>query len=201
MNLRHLAAELGDEQPFYGLQYRGADGQLPPHRRMRDMAEEFLRDIRSVQPRGPYYLGGYSAGGLAAYEMAQLLQQSGESVGLVILFDTMNPRLPPGTSPNALGVTSRTFAEKGSATCRTASSRACARSGPAACGACAPSSPSEIPSRTGTKPFGRPERRRSVTTTPHLTRVTCSCSARIPTSRHRAASGCARTNRTAGEIW
>jgi amino acid adenylation domain-containing protein len=102
MNLRHVAAELGDEQPFYGLQYRGVDGQLPPHRRIRDMAEEFLRDIRSVQPRGPYYLGGYSAGGLAAYEMAQLLQQSGESVGLVILFDTMNPRLP------AWGISERT---------------------------------------------------------------------------------------------
>jgi amino acid adenylation domain-containing protein len=94
MNLRHLAAELGDEQPFYGLQYRGVDGQLPPHRRIPDMAEEFLRDIRAVQPRGPYYLGGYSAGGLAAYEMAQMLQQAGEPVALVILFDTMNPRLP-----------------------------------------------------------------------------------------------------------
>jgi amino acid adenylation domain-containing protein len=95
MNLRHVAEELGDDQPFYGLQYRGVDGQLPPHRRIRDMAEEFLRDVRAVQPRGPYYLGGYSAGGLAAYEMAQLLQLAGESVGLVIFFDTMNPRLPP----------------------------------------------------------------------------------------------------------
>jgi amino acid adenylation domain-containing protein len=104
MNLRHVAAELGDDQPFYGLQYRGVDGQLPPHRRIRDMAEEFLRDVRSVQPRGPYYLSGYSAGGLAAYEMAQLLQKAGESVGLVIFFDTMNPRLPRwGIAERALG--------------------------------------------------------------------------------------------------
>lgn len=95
MNLRHLAAELGPDQPFYGLQYRGVDGQFSPHRRIPDMAEEFLRDIRAIQPHGPYYLGGYSAGGLAAYEMAQRLQREGEVVGLVILFDTMNPCLPP----------------------------------------------------------------------------------------------------------
>jgi amino acid adenylation domain-containing protein len=94
MNLRHVASALGDEQPFYGLQFRGVDGQQAPHRRMRDMAEEFLNDIRRVQPQGPYYLGGYSAGGLAAYEMAQLLLLRGERVGLVVFFDTQNPVLP-----------------------------------------------------------------------------------------------------------
>jgi amino acid adenylation domain-containing protein len=94
MNLRHLAAELGDDQPFYGLQFRGVDGQHVPHRRIEDMAEEFLADVRRVQSSGPYYLGGYSAGGLAAYEMARLLQARGERVGLVVLFDTLNPTLP-----------------------------------------------------------------------------------------------------------
>ena len=58
-----IAAALGDQQPFYGLQHRGVDGRLRPHRSIRCMAEEFVHDIRAVQPRGPYVLAGYSAGG------------------------------------------------------------------------------------------------------------------------------------------
>jgi thioesterase domain-containing protein/acyl carrier protein len=94
MNLRHVARALGDDQPFYGLQFRGVDGELTPHRRIRDMAEEFLADIRGIQPHGPYYLGGYSGGGLCAYEMAQLLRERDEQVGLVVFIDTVNPVLP-----------------------------------------------------------------------------------------------------------
>jgi amino acid adenylation domain-containing protein len=95
MNLRHLASALGKDQPFYGLQFRGVDGKLVPHRRVRDMAQEFLADVKRVQPEGPYYLGGYSAGGLAAYEMARLLHETGERVGLVVFFDTLNPVMQP----------------------------------------------------------------------------------------------------------
>ncbi|HLV68496.1 MAG TPA: amino acid adenylation domain-containing protein [Polyangiaceae bacterium] len=94
MNARHLAKALGKDQPFYGLQHRGVDGQLPPHRRIEDMAAEFLEHVREIQPRGPYYLTGYSAGGLAAYELAQRLVALGESVPLLVLFDTVNPTLP-----------------------------------------------------------------------------------------------------------
>jgi amino acid adenylation domain-containing protein len=95
MNLRHLAAALGNDQPFYGLQFRGVDGKHVPHRRVLDMAQEFLADVKRVQPEGPYYLGGYSAGGLAAYEMARLLHDEGERVGLVVFFDTLNPVMQP----------------------------------------------------------------------------------------------------------
>lgn len=94
MNLRPLALALGDDQPFYGLQMRGVDGQYPPHRDLCEMAAEFLRDIRAVQPHGPYFLAGYSTGGLAAYELAQQLRAAGESVGLVVLFDTQSPAAP-----------------------------------------------------------------------------------------------------------
>ncbi|HEV8247947.1 MAG TPA: thioesterase domain-containing protein, partial [Polyangiaceae bacterium] len=97
MNLRHLAQALGDDQPFYGLQFRGVDGQLSPHRRVQDMADEFLADMRRVQAQGPYYIGGYSAGGLCAYEMAQILRERGEQVGLVVFFDTLSPLLPEWT--------------------------------------------------------------------------------------------------------
>ncbi len=97
MNLRHLATALGEDQPFYGLQFRGVDGQLEPHRSVQAMAEEFLADVRRIQPQGPYFLGGYSAGGLCAYEMAQLLRERGENVGQVVFFDTLSPRLPEWT--------------------------------------------------------------------------------------------------------
>ncbi len=94
MNLRHVAAELGEDQPFFGLQMRGVDGQYPPHRDMREMAADFIGDIRSIQPHGPYFLAGYSAGGLAAYEVAQQLVAAREQVALVVLFDTLSPTAP-----------------------------------------------------------------------------------------------------------
>jgi thioesterase domain-containing protein len=58
------------------------------------MAEEFVHHVRSFQSRGPYYLAGYSAGGLAAYEMACILEAMGERVAVLILFDTFNPSAP-----------------------------------------------------------------------------------------------------------
>jgi thioesterase domain-containing protein len=94
MNLRHLARAVGPDQPFYGLQHRGVDGKLRPHWRVEDMASEFLEDLREVQPRGPYYLAGHSAGGLPAFEMACMLEERGETVGLVILLDTLSPTAP-----------------------------------------------------------------------------------------------------------
>ena len=97
MNLVHLAAELDPEQPFYGLQHRGIDGKLAPHETIRSMAEEFLADIRTIQPHGPYHVGGYSMGGVVAYEMAILLREQGEDVGLVVLLDTQAPTLPHWT--------------------------------------------------------------------------------------------------------
>ncbi len=97
MNLRNVAEAMGQAQPFYGLQLRGVDGIGTPHRAVRAMADEFLGDLRKVQAQGPYYLGGYSFGGLVAYEMAQLLRAAGEQVALVVLFDTMNPALPGWT--------------------------------------------------------------------------------------------------------
>ena len=97
MNLVHISAELDPEQPFYGLQHRGIDGKLAPHETIRSMAEEFLADIRTIQPHGPYYVGGYSMGGVVAYEMAILLREQGEDVGLVVLLDTQAPTLPHWT--------------------------------------------------------------------------------------------------------
>ena len=53
------------------------------------MAADYLREIKTRQPIGPYYLCGYSFGGLVAVEIARRLAESGNEVGLVGLFDTM----------------------------------------------------------------------------------------------------------------
>jgi len=91
MNLRHLAARLDQATPFYGIQHRGLDGELPPHESVEEMAASCIRDIQKVQPAGPYQLSGYSAGGLVAFEMAHQLLAAGEQVALLALFDTPSP--------------------------------------------------------------------------------------------------------------
>jgi len=82
-----VAAHLGSDVPFYGLQARGHTmGQ--PIDDVKEMAAYYLEAIRSVQSQGPYYLGGWSFGGVVAFEMAQQLHAIGESVGLVALLDS-----------------------------------------------------------------------------------------------------------------
>jgi non-ribosomal peptide synthase protein (TIGR01720 family) len=86
-----LLHHLERQQPFYGLQSVGLDGIQEPYSRVEDMAEHYLRDIRTVQRHGPYHLGGLSFGGVVAFEMARQLRQQGESVALLALIDTWAP--------------------------------------------------------------------------------------------------------------
>jgi amino acid adenylation domain-containing protein len=91
MNLRFIAQALGGDQPFYGLQHRGTDGRQRPYTLVEDMARDYCQHIRKVQPHGPYYLGGFSAGGIAAFEVAREMLRQGETVGLVVMFDANSP--------------------------------------------------------------------------------------------------------------
>ena len=90
LTYRELSKHLGSDQPFYGLQCPGLDGKCPPLAKIEDMARLYVKEIRKVQPNGPYFLGGYCMGGTIAYEVAQQLSQAGETVALLALFDTMN---------------------------------------------------------------------------------------------------------------
>jgi amino acid adenylation domain-containing protein len=86
-----LAYRFGAERPFYGFQSRGLFEEGAPHTSVEEMASFYITALRSVQTEGPYLLGGWSMGGVVAYEMAQQLTASGEKVALVALIDTRAP--------------------------------------------------------------------------------------------------------------
>jgi thioesterase domain-containing protein len=81
-------------RPVYGIRSRGLQGEKGLPRTMEEMAEEYVTSIREVQPNGPYVLGGWSAGGLVALELAQQLMDQGESIRLLTLLDTTPPAIP-----------------------------------------------------------------------------------------------------------
>ena len=86
-----LVRELGTKRPFYGLQ-SPSSASAGPLETIEEMAALYIQEIRRAQPSGPYLLGGWSMGGLVAYEMARQLQQQGETIGLLAMFDTYPPR-------------------------------------------------------------------------------------------------------------
>jgi amino acid adenylation domain-containing protein len=86
-----LARYLGLDQPFYGLQAPGFEGEQDPLGRIDAMAAQYVREMRRVQPDGPYFLGGLSMGGVVAFEIAQQLLAEGERIGMLALFDTYRP--------------------------------------------------------------------------------------------------------------
>jgi len=84
-----LARSLGADQPVFALQPQGLDGRKPFLTRVEDMAAYYLREVKKVQPRGPYCMAGYSFGGYIAFEIAQQLRATGETVGLLGFIDTI----------------------------------------------------------------------------------------------------------------
>jgi thioesterase domain-containing protein len=74
------------------------DGEQPPLTRIEDIAAYYIKALRKVQPSGPYFLGGWSFGGLVAFEMAQQLMRGGHQVALLALLDTLAPI--PGNIPS-----------------------------------------------------------------------------------------------------
>ncbi|EMI17169.1 polyketide synthase type I [Rhodopirellula maiorica SM1] len=88
LNLRYLANRLGDDQRVYGIQSKGLIGDDSPHETFEAMARDYLSEVRQVQPSGPYFLSGFSGGGVSAYEMAQQLVAVGEQVAFLGLLDT-----------------------------------------------------------------------------------------------------------------
>jgi amino acid adenylation domain-containing protein len=88
IGFRALVNYFDPERPFYALQPQGLDGKQNCLSTVEEMAGHFISEVRRVHPKGPYYLGGYSFGGVVAYEMARQLSAMGDTVGLLALLDT-----------------------------------------------------------------------------------------------------------------
>jgi amino acid adenylation domain-containing protein len=89
-----LVRWLGAEQPLYGLQAQGLDGSPIVHTSVEAIAKYYISEMCKIQPHGPYFFGGYSLGGVVAFEIAQQLHGAGEQVALIVLFETRNPARP-----------------------------------------------------------------------------------------------------------
>ncbi|HSP61988.1 MAG TPA: amino acid adenylation domain-containing protein [Pyrinomonadaceae bacterium] len=83
-----LSRHLDRDQPFYGLQSQGLDGKQPLLDSVEEMAAHYLKEVRELQPVGPYLIGGRSLGGTIAFEMARQLRTDGQEIGLLALLDT-----------------------------------------------------------------------------------------------------------------
>jgi amino acid adenylation domain-containing protein/FkbH-like protein len=86
----NLARYLGPDQPVLGFSSRGLDGRAE-FGTIEEMAAQYVRDLRVVQPRGPYHLGGYCFGGNVAYEMARQLESQGQKVALLAFLNCAPP--------------------------------------------------------------------------------------------------------------
>ncbi len=100
---RGLAPHLGPEIPLYGLQARGISETAELPASLADMAAEYIEQMRVVQPVGPYYLLGWSFGGVLAYEVAAQLQRCGERVDLLVSLDG-GPAGPDEELPDDRGI-------------------------------------------------------------------------------------------------
>jgi amino acid adenylation domain-containing protein len=105
--LYELARHLGFDQPFYGFSAKGLDGESEPLIRVEDIAAYYIEAMQTLQPRGPYLLGGHSFGGVVAFEMAQQLLQMGHEVALVAIIDAIAPIVD--NKPNCLGEEEATY--------------------------------------------------------------------------------------------
>jgi len=85
-----LASAMGNDYPFYGIQAEGLKGDQKPLQTVTDMAKHYFSAIRNIQPSGPYYIGGWSAGGVIAFEIAQIFSNEGTEVHPVLI-DTNFP--------------------------------------------------------------------------------------------------------------
>jgi Thioesterase domain/Phosphopantetheine attachment site len=94
-----LRRHIGEDQPLYFLYgpfellhgpFEMKDKRIL-YSRVKEMASSYLKEIQNIQPNGPYFLGGYSAGGLLAFEIAQQIQKQGHEAAFLFLLDPTSP--------------------------------------------------------------------------------------------------------------
>jgi thioesterase domain-containing protein/acyl carrier protein len=87
-NFIRLTRYFGSHYSFYGVLARGLDGVSEPRRSIPEMAADYLKEIRAVQPQGPYIFVGECQGGFVAYEAARQMMAHGGEMGLLVLLDS-----------------------------------------------------------------------------------------------------------------
>jgi thioesterase domain-containing protein/acyl carrier protein len=97
---RHLATELGSDQPLYGLRYPNCENT--DKITVESLAEKYVKEIRKIQSNGPYSLLGFCIGGAIAYEMAQKLIEAEEEVSVLTIFNFANPQKIPLIIPKEM---------------------------------------------------------------------------------------------------
>lgn len=85
--IRFLPSELR----VIGFKAVGLDEENEPHETVEEMANAYVKELLQLQPKGPYYLGGSSMGGMIAFEMAEILTEMGEQISLLFMIDTPGP--------------------------------------------------------------------------------------------------------------
>jgi amino acid adenylation domain-containing protein len=88
-----LARYVGLDQPFYAIQDPSLLGTMPHFESIEAMAAHYVECIRAAQASGPYMVGGWSFGGLVAFEMARQLTAAGEEVSLLAILDSGTPEI------------------------------------------------------------------------------------------------------------
>jgi thioesterase domain-containing protein/acyl carrier protein len=91
IGFKELSDRMGHDIPFYALQAKGMNESGYEVGTFEQIAEVYLREIQAVQPKGPYYLGGFCMGGAIAYHIAQLLRKQNEEVALLALIESAHP--------------------------------------------------------------------------------------------------------------
>ncbi|MCW8961269.1 MAG: thioesterase domain-containing protein, partial [Ignavibacteriaceae bacterium] len=101
---KELSLHLGNDQPVYGLQSRGLDGSSEMQTKFENMASSYIKEIKQIQPNGPYMLAGYCLGGAIAYEIANQLKHNGDEVLLLAMFETFNNHSIIDKIPSYFGI-------------------------------------------------------------------------------------------------
>ncbi len=113
LNLRHLAQLIGNERPFFGLQARGLFGDHEPHATFEEMAKDYIAEMLTVQSTGPFILGGFSGGGITAYEISRQLMDRGHEIAELIFLDTPLPYNEPLSSVDRMSIHWQRFKTQG----------------------------------------------------------------------------------------
>ncbi|HDR6312417.1 TPA: amino acid adenylation domain-containing protein [Bacillus cereus] len=92
-----LMKSLGTDYPIYGVQARGIAKNEELPKSLEEMAKDYLKHVREVQPHGPYRLLGWSLGGNVVHAMASQLQNEGEEVELLVMLDSYPGHFLPNT--------------------------------------------------------------------------------------------------------